>query len=400
MLNLFLVLSSLLLMLCDGQNLRVLQAEETQNYQDSFPDFIQFITPLNYPVESHDVTTEDGYICTFFRIQAKNQGSFKQGLPVVYIQHGLFDSADSWILNDEPNAPALQLANNGYDVWLANSRGNKYCRKHTVYNLSNPEFWQFSWQNMSHYDLPAGFEYINQQTGQLINYVGHSQGTTMMFAALSDGEPTVLKYLKTYVALAPSAFENHTNSHKNIPEFNAIYNLLESKHVYDVLPANFFESDAFHILCNSYPSQCADVFKTLFGSDPTVDNYALIPLLMEHEPCGTSLMNVGHWKQQIDTGNYSKFDYGAEGNMLHYNQTYPPPFNLTNIQFPIYMFIGSYDTLADPTDIQTLTSRLTNCNITAKVVPASHMSYVIANNMSFYFDDLLQILENSNLIEI
>lgn len=40
---------------------------------------------------------------------------------------------------------------------------------------------------MAAYDLPASIDYILQTTGQSsLGYVGHSQGTTMGFAALSS----------------------------------------------------------------------------------------------------------------------------------------------------------------------------------------------------------------------
>jgi len=36
------------------------------------PRVQDFVKAAGYPVEAHKITTEDGYILTFFRIQAKN----------------------------------------------------------------------------------------------------------------------------------------------------------------------------------------------------------------------------------------------------------------------------------------------------------------------------------------
>jgi len=39
---------------------------------------------------------------------------------------------------------------------------------------------------MALFDLPAAFRYISTKTNKKINYIGHSQGTMIMFAALSE----------------------------------------------------------------------------------------------------------------------------------------------------------------------------------------------------------------------
>ncbi len=59
--------------------------------------------------------TEDGYVLTLFRIQKKGS-SIRTGLKPILLLHGLLDSSDTWLINDEDKAPAFMLANRGYDV--------------------------------------------------------------------------------------------------------------------------------------------------------------------------------------------------------------------------------------------------------------------------------------------
>jgi len=107
-----------------------------------FPEIAQY---LHYPCETHNITTEDGYINTFFRIQAKNT-QMQSGLQPIYLQHGLLDSGDDWVINDENLAPGLLIANAGYDVWIGNSRGNRYSQAHVNGSINpNSSYWDFSW---------------------------------------------------------------------------------------------------------------------------------------------------------------------------------------------------------------------------------------------------------------
>ena len=48
----------------------------------------------------------------------------------MYLQHGLLDSSDSFIINEESKALGFVLANKGYDVWIGNTRGNKHSIEH------------------------------------------------------------------------------------------------------------------------------------------------------------------------------------------------------------------------------------------------------------------------------
>ena len=61
-----------------------------------------------------------------------------------YYRHHV-DAQDGmqWLMNlPEQNLPMI-LAENGFDVWIANARGTKYSRRHTSLNPSEPVIFLF-----------------------------------------------------------------------------------------------------------------------------------------------------------------------------------------------------------------------------------------------------------------
>lgn len=57
---------------------------------------------------------------------------------------------------------------------------------------------------MSKYDLPAAFKYICNVTGfEKIDYIGHSQGSMIMFIALAERNEAVKSRLKHFIAWGP-----------------------------------------------------------------------------------------------------------------------------------------------------------------------------------------------------
>lgn len=83
------------------------------------------------------------------------------------MQHGVFDSANCWIMNYGDVAPAFVAARAGYDVWLGNSRGNTYSKRHATLDpeKQKKEYFDFDWQEMGNQDLPAVFDHIERETG-------------------------------------------------------------------------------------------------------------------------------------------------------------------------------------------------------------------------------------------
>lgn len=94
----------------------------------------------------HDVVTDDGYILQLHRIPhgAKNNSAEGQK-PVVLFIAGMMCTAEVYTINGPSRSLPLLLADLGYDVWIGNTRGTTYSRRHLTLdsNVNNYQYWNF-----------------------------------------------------------------------------------------------------------------------------------------------------------------------------------------------------------------------------------------------------------------
>lgn len=180
---------------------------------------VDTITGHGYPVESHTVITDDGYILKMHRIPSSpNQThSAHEVKQPVLLMHGLLDSSATFVLMGPNQSLAYMLADAGYDVWMGNVRGNRYSRHHVSMNpdgwrSERKRFWDFSWHEMGMFDLPAMIDYVLNSTDfKKLHYIGHSQGTTSFFVMASQ-RPEYNDKILLMNALAPVAYMEHLPS--------------------------------------------------------------------------------------------------------------------------------------------------------------------------------------------
>lgn len=99
---------------------------------------------------------------------------------------------------------AYLLADNGYDVWLGNSRGNDHCLNHRTLSVESKEFWDFSFHEIGFFDLPAMIDFVlNRTSSEKLFYVGHSQGTTSVGVLLATRPEYNGKIIQAHL-LAPA----------------------------------------------------------------------------------------------------------------------------------------------------------------------------------------------------
>ncbi|KAL1264238.1 hypothetical protein QQF64_004593 [Cirrhinus molitorella] len=321
----------------------------------------EIIRHWGYPAEEFEVVTEDGYILSINRIPhgVKNKDG-QEAKPVVFLQHGLLAAGSNWVTNLPNTSLGFLLADAGFDVWIGNSRGNTWSRKHVSLDPKQKEYWQFSHDELAKKDLPAVINFITKTTGQeQIFYVGHSQGTTIAFIAFST-MPELASKIKMFFALAPVATVGMTKSPMTklsvIPEF-LIWDLFGQK---DFFPQNdlikFFATE----FCSRKPLSvlCGNVFFLLCGFDEKNLNMSRTPVYTTHCPAGTSVQNMVHWAQAVKSSKLMAYDYGKAGNMAHYNQSTPPLYHVRDMTVPTALWSGGQDTLADPQDVALLLTQI------------------------------------------
>ncbi|CAH0397142.1 unnamed protein product [Chilo suppressalis] len=343
----------------------------------------QLIAMNGYPAESHTVVTEDGYLLTLHRIPFSKK-SAKKVVPrkTVLLHHGLLGSSADWIIPGPEKGLAYILSDVGYDVWMANVRGNTYSRAHVSLNVNSFDFWNFTFHEVSQHDLPAAIDYIMDTKGwdAKINYVGHSMGTSVLFALLSM-KPQYNKILRAGFALAPVAYMTDIKSPiRLLAKFsNNLEFLLKLLGANEFLPQNavlrWLSKHACEI--NHYEEViCENSLFVLCGHDEKQFNKTLLPIILGHVPAGASTKTLVHYAQEIKAqGKFQQFDYGPKDNLKYYGSVTPPEYPLHEITLPIALMSAQNDWLSGSIDVSNLYVRLVN-PIEHYVVPMKEFNHI------------------------
>ncbi|XP_044516276.1 lipase member J-like [Gracilinanus agilis] len=394
-------------------------------------DVVRIIQFWSYPVEDHEVVTEDSYILTLNRIpygRTVNKVSGRQ--PVVFLQHGLLSSPVSWISNLPNNSLAFILADAGFDVWMGNSRGSTYSLKHATLSTNSTEYWAFSFDEMARYDLPASIDYIVKKTGQKIYYVGHSQGTLIGFLAFST-LPKLAQKVKAFYALAPIFYVQHIQS---VP-FQVLFQISPKLLKYvlgdkDFLPETELNRLLATKVCNNeiIGFICGKVIFSLFGCEPQNLNMSRIDVYVAHNPAGTSVQNILHYIQPLLDSMSSPYDHQAicplcmypvlygmskgmheiqkilraydwgspRKNMEHYNQPTPPTYSPSTMRVPTAIWSGQKDLLADPVDVFNLLPQICNLIYYKNLPKYSHLDFIWGNNVqNDIYDEIVKMISKT-----
>lgn len=383
-------------------------APERQIKISSDDPYVHFTTPQlivfhGYSVETHTILTDDGYFLTVHRIPISKKNPKKVLQKTVLLHHGLLGSSADWVITGPGKALPYILSDAGYDVWLANARGNTYSRSHVSLSTDSFAFWNFTFHDIAQHDLPAVIDHIMNLKGWdiKINYIGHSMGTTILFSLLSTKQQ-YNKILRAGFALAPVAYMSEIRSPiRYLAKIsNSIELMMKILGQNEFLPQSELVKIFAKLVCETIPYEeaiCENAIFYLCGFDDKQFNRTLLPIILAHEPAGASTKTLIHYAQEIhNKGRFQQFDYGPVGNMRQYGTMKPPEYEMKKVTLPIALLSAENDWLSGDADVTRLYVQLAN-PIDHYIVPLKEFNHVdflwAVDAPTLVYNKLLQLMD-------
>ncbi|EFA02251.1 lipase 1 [Tribolium castaneum] len=354
----------------------------------------QLVRSYGYRLDTHLVASQTGHILTLHRIPRGRKAAGTKPRPVAFIHHGLFGCSDMWLSRGPHLDLPYILADSGYDVWLFNTRGNVYSRKHKSLDPDrDAEYWNFGIEEMGYYDLPVTIDYILNITNQKdLFYLGHSIGSSTGFITCSL-RPEYNSKIRLFMALGPLAHIRHPLNLLHKVLFSLLspaLSLVESMNIYEIWPRRFHISRLVEAACEDgspFQKLCLMLIFSVVGEDPTQLNTTTFPNFVQYYPAGTSLKVVSNIVQYYVSGEFARFSGG---------KTVPFIYDLAKVTAPVALYYGPGDLLVTQEDVDYLSHRLGN--VTGKFrIPYkhfNHLDFVLANNArSLLYNNLLSVME-------
>ncbi|XP_068625181.1 lipase 3-like [Battus philenor] len=302
-----------------------------------------------------------------FRItRGRNCNKPTNKIPVL-LMHGLLMSSDCWLDAGPEAGIAYLLSDLCYDLWVPNTRGNYYSKKHIKLNPEKDiDFWDFSPFEFGYYDLPAFINYILDHTrSSKINFVGHSQGCSS-FAIMNSERPEYNSKIGVSVLMSPASrltnmrslfFRYLSNGYRVLMPF------LHAIGIYEALPLGGLVQSTAAYICKEpllADTVCRLALGVIDSLHPKSIELETMMLLVSHFPAGTSVKNMAYYGQSVNVDDFLHYDYGIIKNLQMYGSVQPPPYNLSAVNVPAVILQGRNDFLNSKADVEWFSSKIPN----------------------------------------
>ncbi|KAF2886585.1 hypothetical protein ILUMI_19589, partial [Ignelater luminosus] len=250
------------------------------------------------------------------------------------------------------------------------------------------------------YDLPAFIDYIlNVTTHKQLYYVGHSQGTTSLFA-LAAFKPDYNRKVRLSVALAPVAYGGHIRSLAVffIANFwQLIEGFVNITQLYEVLPSTPLFGSLAQIFCNDYSalrSVCASIYYSAGGYTPNQLNQTLFPIIGSNTPSGSSMKQMQHYAQLFLSKSFQHYDYGEKINLEKYGRPTPPKYDLRKVTIPHLFYYGTNDVFANKEDADKTASEIKSVIVHRRIEGFGHLDLLWGIDVvELIFKEVLELMK-------
>lgn len=320
------------------------------SYSEDDDDVLELINSSGYIGEFHQIVTEDDYVVGVHRILARNQKIPKY--PVL-LMHGFLTTPMSFFITSKKNSLPFMLANSGYDVFMGSRRGTKFSSNHRNFSSESKEFWDFTWHTIGMYDLKAMIDFTLETTNKTkCFYVGYSQANIELLVLLSSRAEYNAKIIQAHMMSVAITFPNIHELGKFLSPLLLNYAKSNEDFLYFNMKTFIpFQVELAKLLCNSFIPMRVEICKNIIfymvgrNRRSTEVHPSTYASMFKNLSPRVGLKQLLHFAQIIMSGKFQQFDHGKEKNVILYNTTIPPKYDLAKVVAPIYMFVGGQDVI-------------------------------------------------------
>ncbi|CAG9771583.1 unnamed protein product [Ceutorhynchus assimilis] len=367
---------------------------------DTGKHLYEFMESHDWVYENHTVVSPDGYHINAVRLpRARGEIPGNKKKPCVLLVHGYASQPQLFMvkLND---SLAMMLVEAGFDVWIMATRGCVYSLKHEFLSPKDAKYWDFSFHEVSYYDVPAYMDHIRNVTGnEKISYVGHSMGA-LVFLAFAATRPEYLKRIDSAHAWAPVVYNKYARTLEDERSWQEVRD--EQIRKGGVKGDNEWSQLRMWlaiIFCNEkspFLENCTGIHDR-FGPDRSQVDKPKLLVHMTNEPSGSSFKTYLHFLQMHKADRFQFYDYELFENLKRYGRFKPPLYNLRSIsgKVPIIISYGLNDYYGGPEDFERLIAEIPGA--IGHIVPwpfFNHVDFVFAKDAkTFVYNDCVRMLK-------
>lgn len=359
---------------------------------------LQIISRSGYKFKVFEAIADDGYITQITRLINPLADQRQLRYPPVLIEHGGTIDPTAYIIGssgqhhpevwprkaqDGPitswnRSLAFMLCNNGYDVWLAETRGSSdsnrghvrerakaslHSGRYAHKNLTKSEkiasvirswnYWGFSQDDIIAHELKSHMDLVQRETGaQQMSVFTFSLSTPTSLSFFSI-RPDYAERVHGFVSMAPIVSGEGTTLMTNLimktlcPLLpNAIGTLL----ITDTVLTQPIRDLIVSVSRNKKVRYSLTKLVVAMLMGPSAQYETLLDLnVLGHMLRQLSFKEAKQLCQQMAANKLQKFDYGPVANMMIYNRTEPPVYDLSNLHIHDWIVVSAdQDQLSTP----------------------------------------------------